>query len=114
MEKLISEWQEFWNDNKYPTVRTSLIAGVLLSVIASWLVSSWFNAPPNIPPTANDTHNELVAPATDTQEVTVYVTRTGSKYHRGHCRYLSRSKSPMSLNDARGRYGPCSVCGPPR
>lgn len=44
----------------------------------------------------------------------VYVTRTGSKYHRGYCRYLSKSKIPMSLEQAARRYNPCSVCKPPR
>jgi hypothetical protein len=31
----------------------------------------------------------------DPQTITVYVTRTGAKYHRDGCRYLSRSKIPM-------------------
>ena len=52
-------------------------------------------------------------PTTDeTQEVTVYITRTGKKYHRSGCRYLSRSKIPISLSEAKQRYGPCSVCRP--
>ena len=52
-------------------------------------------------------------PTTDeTQEVTVYGTRTGKKYHRSGCRYLSRSKIPISLSEAKQRYGPCSVCRP--
>ena len=46
------------------------------------------------------------------QDVTVYVTRTGKKYHRDGCRYLRRSKIPMSLTAAKQRYGPCSVCRP--
>lgn len=44
----------------------------------------------------------------------VYVTRTGSKYHRAGCRYLRKSSIPMSLEDAKRRYSPCSVCNPPR
>ncbi len=44
---------------------------------------------------------------------TVYVTRTGTKYHRAGCRSLSRSQIPMSLKEAAGRYGPCSLCRPP-
>jgi micrococcal nuclease len=47
-------------------------------------------------------------------EITVYVTRTGSKYHRAGCRYLAKSCIPMSLKEAKTRYGPCSVCNPPR
>lgn len=46
--------------------------------------------------------------------VTVYVTKTGAKYHRDGCKHLSKSKIPMSLEEARGRYEPCSACSPPR
>jgi micrococcal nuclease len=51
----------------------------------------------------------------DTQDVTVYITQTGKKYHREGCRYLARSKIPISLREAQARgYEPCSVCNPPR
>lgn len=51
----------------------------------------------------------------DEQGVTVYVTKTGKKYHLDGCRYLSNSKIPMSLSDANAAgYGPCSVCRPPQ
>lgn len=43
----------------------------------------------------------------------VYITRTGSKYHRAGCSALSRSHIPISLADAMARYGPCSLCNPP-
>ena len=47
-------------------------------------------------------------------DITVYITRTGSKYHQGWCRYLSRSKIPISLSQAKAEgYEPCSVCNPP-
>jgi competence protein ComEC len=51
---------------------------------------------------------------TQTQSVTVYVTKTGAKYHKSGCRYLSKSKIPISLDDAKGAYSPCSVCNPPK
>ena len=43
---------------------------------------------------------------------TVYITRTGAKYHRGSCRYLRYSKIPITLENAKRSYGPCSVCRP--
>ena len=43
---------------------------------------------------------------------TVYITRTGAKYHRGNCRYLKYSKIPISLEKAKKSYSPCSVCRP--
>jgi hypothetical protein len=52
---------------------------------------------------------------TETKSQTVYVTRTGKKYHRDGCRYLRSSRIPVSLKDAKDRgYTPCSVCKPPR
>jgi len=43
----------------------------------------------------------------------VYITKTGECYHAGGCRYLSGSRIPITLKDARGAYRPCSVCDPP-
>jgi micrococcal nuclease len=53
-------------------------------------------------------------PAAAAQEQTVYVTRTGSKYHQTGCRYLSKGMIPIELKEAAQRYGPCSVCRPPQ
>lgn len=48
----------------------------------------------------------------DQEERTVYVTRTGKKYHGPNCQYLSRSKIPFSLKEARKQgYTACSRCG---
>ena len=45
---------------------------------------------------------------------TVYITKTGAKYHTGSCRYLSKSKISISLADAQKKgFGACSVCKPP-
>lgn len=49
----------------------------------------------------------------DSVDLTVYITKTGAKYHRDSCRHLSRSKIPVSLKEAATNYGPCSVCKPP-
>ena len=54
------------------------------------------------------------ATTTDKREITVYVTRTGQKYHRDGCRHLARSKFPMPLSEAKRAYDPCKVCSPPR
>lgn len=54
------------------------------------------------------------AAQSDPQTQTVYVTRTGKRYHRDGCRYLASSKIPMSLKDAKAKgYTPCKVCRPP-
>ena len=63
-----------------------------------------------VPPTS-----EVNSGVTQSKEAIVYITKTGSKYHRDGCRYLSRSKIPINLSDAKNSgYGPCSVCNPPR
>ena len=44
---------------------------------------------------------------------TVYITKTGKKYHKSTCRYLSKSSYAISLSDAKTQgYGACSVCRP--
>ncbi len=48
------------------------------------------------------------------EEEIVYVTRTGIKYHLEGCRYLQKSKIPISLEEAQKSYGPCKICRPKR
>lgn len=50
----------------------------------------------------------------DNKSITVYVTKTGSKYHRSGCRYLSKSKIAINLETAKVLYDPCSICKPPQ
>lgn len=48
----------------------------------------------------------------DPGEKTVYITETGSKYHRGTCRHLD-SKIQIKLSDAKARgFTPCGTCDP--
>lgn len=48
------------------------------------------------------------------QTITVYITDTGSKYHRSGCRYLWNSSNAVTLSNAKSwGYAPCSVCDPP-
>jgi hypothetical protein len=47
------------------------------------------------------------------QSETVYVTKTGAKYHRAGCSSLRSSSIPMPLTQAAIRYGACKNCKPP-
>jgi len=48
------------------------------------------------------------------EDPTVYITKTGTKYHRATCSYLRSSKIPIPLSEAIARgYTPCSRCKPP-
>lgn len=46
--------------------------------------------------------------------ITVYITKTGSKYHRWGCKYLKDSCILIDLDEAKARgYTPSSECNPP-
>jgi competence protein ComEC len=48
-----------------------------------------------------------------TAAVSVYVTKTGQKYHLESCSSLKSSKIKISLKDAKAKgYEPCSICNP--
>jgi hypothetical protein len=53
--------------------------------------------------------------AQDPQSATVYITKTGKKYHKDGCRYLSQSKIKTTLKEAKANgYTACKVCHPPQ
>jgi hypothetical protein len=56
----------------------------------------------------------LIACTASTSEAqTVYITKTGEKYHRSSCQYLRKSKYAVSMTEAVERgYTACSVCQP--
>lgn len=54
---------------------------------------------------------ELESPATDNLEE-VYITKTGTKYHRSNCSSLRSSKIPISLEEAKKSYEACNACNP--
>lgn len=63
-------------------------------------------------PTAGTTASPTVAPTKPDSHI-VYITKTGEKYHRAGCRYLSKSKIAIELALAIDRgLTPCSVCDP--
>jgi hypothetical protein len=53
-------------------------------------------------------------PAVGVATETVYVTKTGKKYHRDGCEYLRKSEIEKTLQEAVDEgYTPCSKCNPP-
>ena len=43
----------------------------------------------------------------------IFKTKTGKKYHKGNCRYLAKSKIPISSSEAQNSgLTPCGVCKP--
>lgn len=52
-----------------------------------------------------------VSDGIDFKEETVYITRTGEKYHKDGCFHLRKSKFGISLEEAVEQgYGPCKHC----
>ena len=44
---------------------------------------------------------------------TVYITKSGKKYHRPQCQFLTKSKIAINLSQAKKRkFTPCKVCKP--
>lgn len=62
----------------------------------------------------SDFENQIGREVSIEQEIYVYRTKTGTKYHRYGCRYLRSSCEEMNLRDVK-RLGlkACSVCRPP-
>lgn len=72
------------------------------------------SAPTTSPSKESSQKSEPKPPITDNVEE-VYITNTGSKYHRGSCGSLSKSKIPISLKEAKNQgYEPCKRCSPPQ
>jgi endonuclease YncB( thermonuclease family) len=63
-------------------------------------------------PSASTAQAIVESPSPQLTGDTVYITKTGSKYHAPGCRYLRKSKIPISRSEAIARgYTPCGVCG---
>lgn len=72
------------------------------------------NAPPVVVVTPEPQQETNAVASNDNTSQTVYITRTGSKFHRDGCSYLkSRIESTVSEAKAMG-LGPCSRCKPPQ
>jgi len=80
----------------------------------STMTATWT---PTVQPTATwtvtPTPTPTITPTSDSGGGTVYITDTGTKYHRDGCRYLNESKHAVSCSWATSHgYTACSVCDP--
>lgn len=87
---------------------------VFFSCIAAVLIAVACNSVAKSPAGKSISSHNSQAVQADDDETTVYVTRTGKKYHLGSCRYLKKSKIAISLEKAKDRYEACKVCRPPK
>ena len=86
---------------------------LVLSILALGLLLASPDAQGTALETTVSSSNVAAPPAPkDPVKDTVYITKTGKKYHRGNCRYLRKSKIAISRKKAMKRYKPCKVCKP--
>ncbi len=63
--------------------------------------------------TADSSQVKNITSPPDRSQTTVYVARTGRKFHRKDCRYVRNDAYPMVRADAlKAGHTPCSVCKP--
>ncbi|WP_253200400.1 ComEC/Rec2 family competence protein [Clostridium sp. CF012] len=71
--------------------------------------------PKKVAPVVKKPIIKKVTPTTKTTSQSVFVTKSGKKYHLGNCSSLSKSKISISLKDAKAKgFTPCSKCHPPQ
>ena len=104
--------------NPAKTHRYNLLFAILVTLllVLSFFAGTHFSGTQTIPvqstiPSAPQNQYESLPEETPVGE-TVYITRTGTKYHNADCRYLKSSCIPISKKDAAENYSPCSVCKP--
>lgn len=89
--------------------RTRRLVVALAAVAATFLLAlSVVFLAPSSRKTHSSTAQEIVAE--DGQVLTVYVTKTGTKYHTAGCRYLGEDPFPISISEAQSAYSACSAC----
>lgn len=47
-------------------------------------------------------------------KIIVYISPTGTKYHKEGCADLGKNKTALRLENAKKNYLPCKVCNPPK
>lgn len=63
------------------------------------------------PAVSADTHTSVRLEVN--KQTTVYITKTGSKYHTSDCRYLKQSKIKTTKKEAvKNGFDACKVCKP--
>ena len=104
------------NNSKHKSNKTSYGCLWILSI----LIAIFIIAPPVhdfLSPNQQVQTNQYQAEQTYQQVTpttqTVYVTRTGKRYHRGDCHHLRQSKISIDRSAAiKGGYTPCKNCKP--
>jgi micrococcal nuclease len=85
-------------------IHAAIAAPLVISLLLLLALVSGLPSPPAL----------TAAEEEEGENLTVYVTNSGRRYHEDGCASLSRSKIAVPLGDAvRSGYAPCSRCNPP-
>ena len=85
---------------------------VAAALVACVFATSAFATPHAITQSLSRADTQRAKP--DPQAETVYVTKTGERYHRESCRSLRKSRIETTVADAkRNGFTACKVCKPP-
>lgn len=123
--------------SSHPTTYAYAVAVILGAALCAFLFMLFQRAPQQNTPTAQSpTVQRSTTPPTATlpirppattpipttqglqanpqpaQDTTVYITPSGTKYHRQGCRTIKNSSQPIPLSQAQASYTPCKVCKP--
>lgn len=108
-------WQlAFGTDEKPAPAEAAVPAAVVDDTVASPPPAALAAPAPELP-VVTPVVDEAPPVAKPQKSITVYTTRTGSKYHRSGCSSLRKSSSATTLSEALSwGYEPCGRCRPPR
>lgn len=100
------------NGKKYIVALAVVIFILFLNALGITLsIQNKNNIPTNTIPVQTTEQNQNYT--ADKIEDTVYITRTGKKFHKKSCRYVQKDGArSISRNEAIKHYTPCSVCNP--
>lgn len=101
----------FTSDGKSLSIECTKIPEKVISSSQEAVVNPNSNVVNSVDDTVPLAEVESLSTSEDKSAI-VYLTKTGSKYHRAGCRHLSKSKIPCALEEVKLEYEPCSVCKP--
>lgn len=103
--------QYYFNSDGSLAVNTTTTDGYIVGSDGAWTGKTTIAASQSTAQQASQSSSYV--PKSQNNSYTVYITKTGKKYHSEGCRYLRQSKISISKSDAiNDGYTPCSVCNP--
>lgn len=93
-------------------VMTAIV--VIITILLLIIVPKSCNSQNDDNSEANSNNSSQASESSAYGDTIVYVTKSGTKYHRRSCGYLFESKKSITLKKAvEHGYSPCSRCNPP-